>query len=216
MNLSSFLYSHTNLRGLEIIKPRFEVSIDQFIPTLDSLTLDIQHLTKKTLLIARHIHNFKLGSQLRTINPEIFDLLSHRLHHLDLSDIDLSQMTSDSRCDLIKYIFKHSHDQLNIIYPQMKSLNECDCTRIFLHHIQSINNHPYDSTCSKLCHFSDCQTISEYFKEKYPLDNQSNQSFYQKNEPLSAVEIISDPVDVDMINFLINQTSDHERNETQR
>jgi hypothetical protein len=132
---------------------------------------------------------------------------------LDLSDIDLSQMTSESRCSLIKYLFKHSHDQLNIIYPPTKSLNECDCARIFLHHIQSIND---ESTCSKLCHLSDCQTISEYFKEKYPLENQSNRSFYQKNEPLSAVEIISDPVDVDMINFLINQTSDHERNETQR
>jgi hypothetical protein len=108
MNLSSFLSLHTNLRGLEIIKPRFEVSIDQFIPTLDSLTLDIQHLTKKTLLIARHIYNFKLGSQLRTIHPEIFDLLSHRLHHFDLSDMDLSQMTFDSRCYLIKYLSQHS------------------------------------------------------------------------------------------------------------
>jgi hypothetical protein len=210
MNLSSFLSLHTNLRGLEIIKPRFDVSIDQFIPTLDSLTLDIQHLTKKTLLIARHIHNFKLGSQLRTIDPEIFNLLSHRLHHFDLSDIDLSQMTFDSRCYLIKYLSQHSHNQLNIIYPSTKSFNECDCIRIFLDHIQSkTNNHSNDTTCLKLCQFNDCQTISEYFREKYPLDNQII-------EPLSVVEIFSDPVDIDMIHFLINQTSDQERNEMQR
>jgi hypothetical protein len=36
------------------------------------------------------------------------------------------------------------------------------------------------------------------------------------NEHLHAVEIFSDPIDVEMISFLINQTSDHERNETQR
>jgi hypothetical protein len=61
----------------------------------------------------------------------------------------------------------------------------------------------------KLCHLSDCQIISEYFKEKYPLiSNETNN--------LSTIEIFSDPVDVDMISFLINQTSDQERNETQR
>ena len=219
MNLSSFLSSYTNLRGLEIIQPRFEVSIDQLIPTLDSLTLDIQHLNKKTFLVARHIYNLKLGAQLRTIRPEVFDLLSHRLHHFDLSDVDLSQMTSDSRCHLIKYLSKHSHDQLNIVYPQMKSLNECDCARVFLNQMQSKQHSP-DSTCSNLCHFSDCQTISEYFKGKYPLMNQSdyetNPIIDQKNEPIADMEIFSDAVDVDMINFLLNQTSDQERNQIHR
>ena len=91
-----------------------------------------------------------------------------------------------------------------------KSLPVPSMARIFLNHIQSINN---ETTCSKLCHLSDCQTISEYFKDKYPLENQSNQSF---NQPLSAVEIISDPVDDDLFELLMNQTSDQERNETQR
>jgi hypothetical protein len=222
MNLSSFLLSYTNLRGLEIIKPRFEVSIDQLIPTLDSLTLDIEHLTEKTFLIARHIYNLKLGSQLRTIKPEIFNLLSRRLHHLDLSNVDLSQLTSDSRCHLITYLSKHSQDKLNIIYPRIKYLDECDCARIFLNDIQLKITNNNDSTCPKLCHLSDCQTISEHFKEKYPLiisNNQSNYILYEKNnfnEDLSAVEIFSDPVDTDMISFLINQTSDQEKNETQR
>jgi hypothetical protein len=226
MNLSSFLLSHRNLRGLEIIKPRFEVSIDQLIPTLDSLTLDIEHLNQKTLLVARHIQNLKLGSQLRTINSEIFQWLSRRLHHLDLSDIDLSQMTSDSRCHLIKYLSKHSQDYLNIIYPRMKYLNECHCARIFIDHIQFKNNYNNDSICYRLCHFSDCPTISEYFKDKYPFiipDHQSHPIFNETmdeknnlNEYLPAVEIFSDPFDVDMISFLINQTSDQERNETQR
>jgi len=215
MNLSSFLISHKNLRGLEIIKPRFEVSIDQLIPTLDSLSLDIEHLNEKTLLIARHIHNLKLGSRLRTIEPNIFNLLSHRLHHLDLSDIDLSQMTSNSRCYLLKYLSNNSQIQLNIIYPKINYLNECDCARLFLNDIQfKINNNNHnDSICSKLCHLSDCQIISEYFKEKYPLI--SNETIDEKKN-LSTIEIYSDPVDVDMINFLINQTSDQERNETQR
>lgn len=225
MNLSSFIYTHRNLRGLEIIRPRFEVSIDQLIPTLDSLTLDIEHLNEKTLLLARHIYNFKLGSQLRTIKPEVFNLFSHRLQHLDLSDIDLSQMTSKSRCHLIKYLSKNSQrqQQLMIIYPQTKSFNECDCTQIYLNDLQSKINNFIDLTCPKLCQLNDCQIISDYFKEKYPL-NQSNlilnETFVEKNhfnqQLLSAVEIYSDPVDNDIISFLINQTSDQEKNETQR
>jgi hypothetical protein len=87
--------------------------------------LDANH--KKTLLVARHIHNFKLRSQLRTTNPEIFQFLSHRLQHLDLSGIDLSQMTSDSRCHLIKNLSKHLQDHLNIIYDRIKYLKECHC-----------------------------------------------------------------------------------------
>jgi hypothetical protein len=98
----------------------------------------------------------------------------------------------------------------------MKSLNECDCTQIFLNYLQSKTLNSNDSTCSKLCQLNDCPTISEYFKEKYPVDNQLNEIINVKDEPLSAVEIISDSVDDDMINYLINQTTDQERNETQR
>jgi hypothetical protein len=226
MNLSSFLPSHTNLRGLEILKPRFDVSIDQLLPTLDSLTLDVEDLNEKTLLAARHIHNLKLGSRLHIIDPEIFTLLSRRLRHFDLSDVDLSHMTSDSRCHLIKYLSKNSHKQLNIIYPRIENLTECDCARLYINHIQLVPKFQYknDPTCLKLCRFSDCQTISEYFREKYPLIIDENQPILIPNETnnnntdeqLQSVDIFSDPVDFDMIDFLINQTSDQERNDTQR
>jgi hypothetical protein len=224
MNLSSFLPSYRNLRGLEILKPRFDVFIDQLIPTLDSLTLDIEDLTEKNLLAALHIHNLKLGSRLRTINPRIFILLSRRLHNLDLSDIDLSQMTSESRCHLIKYLSKNSHHQLNIIFPKFENLTECNCARLFLNHIQLIHklNEKKNSICLKQCCFSDCQIISEYFRRNYPLiinDNQSSLIPNEKsqfNEYLPSVDLFSDPIDLDIVGFLINQTSEQERNETQR
>ena len=217
MNLSSFLFSHRNLRGLEIIKPRFDLSIDQFLPTLDSLTLDIEYLNKKTLLIARHIHNLKLGGQLRRIEPDVFQSLSRRLHHLDFSEIDFSQMTSESRCYLLQYLSKHSEDHLNILYPRMRSFDECHCPKLFLESIRwKYRNH---SSCSAICQLSDCPIISEYFQKNFPFISHEPMNNEQKNideQPLSLVEIFSDPVDVDMANFLISQTSDQERNLTQR
>ncbi|CAF3300691.1 unnamed protein product [Rotaria socialis] len=69
----------------------------------DSLTIYVEDLNEKTLFAARHIYNLKLGSSLRSIDPKIFVLLSRQLHHLDLSDISISQMKSDSRCHLNKY-----------------------------------------------------------------------------------------------------------------
>ena len=205
MNLSSFLSSYLNLRGLEIIQPRFDLSIDQFLPKLDSLTLDIEYLTKKTLLFARHIYNLKIGSQLRRIDPEIFQYFSHRLHHLDLSEIDLTQMTSESRCALVEYLSKHFQDHLNIIYPRMIYSSECHCAKLFLEDLQYRKNVGH-SSCSTLCRFSDCGVISEYF----------NRNFSLIDQPMSPVEILSDPLDLDITDFLISQTTDQERNETQR
>lgn len=217
MNLTSFLFSHRNLRGLEIIKPRFDLSIDQFLPTLDSLTLDIEYLNTKTLLIARHIHNLKLGSQLRRMDRDVFQYLSRRLHHLDLSEIDFSQMTSDSRCYLLEYLSKHSQDHLNILYPPMKSSNECHCPGLFLESIQwKYRNH---SSCSAICQLSDCSIISQYFQKNYPLiqhEQINNDEKKNSDEYVPPIEIFSDPVDIDMANFLINQTSDEEKNQTQR
>ncbi|CAF2441927.1 unnamed protein product [Rotaria sp. Silwood2] len=229
MNLNSFLLSHKNLRGLEIIKPRFEVSIDEFIPTLDSLTIDIEDLNEKTLFAARHIYNLKLGSSLHTIDPKIFVLLSQRLHHLDLSDVNLSQMKSDSRCHLIKYILKNYQQRLNIILPRVKNLTECDCARLFINHIQLNQYFKKNfnfSTCSKLCYFNDCPTIRQYFKEVYPLFTDENQLNHinkgiinnnknSSNEYLSSVDIFSDSIDVHMMSFLMNQTNDQERNLTE-
>ncbi|CAF1293318.1 unnamed protein product [Adineta steineri] len=228
MNLSSFVPSYINLRRLEIMKPSFEVSINYLIPSLDFLTLDIEHLTDKTLLAARHIRHLKLGSRLRTINSDVLNLLSNRLYYFDLSDIDLSQMTLDSHCLLLKYFSNNSQQQqLNIIYPRIENLNECNCDRLFLNSIQinskSYSNNNY-STCSKLCMFSDCQIISEYFKEKYSLNKDDliyivNETINDKNnsnEHFSSIDLYSDPIDVDMMSFLINQTDEQERNETQR
>ncbi|CAF1460230.1 unnamed protein product [Rotaria magnacalcarata] len=229
MNLSSFLPSHRNFRGLEIIKPRFQITIDQFIPTLDSLTIDVEDFNSKTLFAARHIYNLKLGSSLRTIDPETFHLLSKRLHHLDLSDINLSQMKSYSRCHLIKYLSNNYQRRLNIILPQVENLTECDCARLFIKHIQLSENikKKYNfSTCSKLCYFSDCPTISEYFRAVYPLsidENSLNDSDIEtmnnrkfSNEFLPSIDVFSDSVDFQMMNFLVNQTSDQEKNLTQR
>ncbi|UJR23995.1 hypothetical protein I4U23_026961 [Adineta vaga] len=228
MNLSSFLPSYTNLRGLEIIKPKFDVLINHFIPTLDSITLNIEHITEKTLLAARHIRHLKLGSRLRTINPQVLMTLSRRLYQLDLSTIDLSQMTIDSRCHLLTYLSNHSQLQINILYPRFENSTECNCDRLFIDHIQSYLKveQIIDSTCSKLCTFSDCQVVSEYFKEKYPLMMNEeelihilNETIHEKNitdEHFSAVDLFDDAVDVDMMSFLMNQTSEQERNKTQR
>lgn len=224
MNLSSFLPSYKNLRGLEIIKPRFEVSIDQFIPTLDYLNIDVENLSEKTLLAARHIYHLKLGSSLRRIDPKIFTLLSQRLQHLDLSDINLSQMKSDSRCDLIEYLSKNYQNQINIILPRIENITDCDCTHLFIKHIQLRENlkkiYNFSITCSKLCYLNDCPIISEYFKKTYPLsidenpfdsiDNETINDNINSNEYLSLFDVSSDSIDLQMMFFLVNQTNDQE------
>lgn len=229
MNLSSFFPSHKNLRGLEIIRPRFNVLIDQLIPTLDSLTIDIEDLNEKTLFAARHIYNLKLGPSLRSIDPKIFVLLSRRLHHLDLSDILLSQMKSDSRCHLIKYLHDNYRRDLNIIFPQLENLTECDCSRLFINQIQSNSNIEKTfnfPTCSKLCHLSDCEILREYFKQSDPLYIKESQPNYIQNETiehktpftkyLPSIDLLSDSGDDQMINFLVNQTKEDEKNFTFR
>jgi hypothetical protein len=218
MDLDSFIPLYNNLRGLELIKPRFEVSIDRFIPTLDFLSLDIEYLNERTLTSVRHINHFKLGSRLRRINPHVLNSLSNRLKIFDLSQIDLSEMTSDSRCYLI-YFIKNYYRSINIIYPQIEYSTECDCARLILHDIQSIKNHKDTSICSKQCRFSDCSVISEYFRDKSPLfvdDNPSIHVLTDKNEDLPSVDLFADPIDVDMMSFLINQTNNQQINHNQR
>jgi len=87
MDLDSFIPLYNNLRGLELLRPRFEVSIDRLIPTLDFISLDIEYLNERTLLSGRHINHFNLDSRLRRIHPQV--------------------MTSDSRCYLIHFIIKN-------------------------------------------------------------------------------------------------------------
>jgi hypothetical protein len=222
MDLGSFLPEYNNLRGLKLIKPRFEVSINRFVPTLDSITLDIEYLNARTLLSARHISNLKLGSSLRRIDREVFYFLPNRLRTFDFDDINLSEMISDSRCHLIDFISNNYHrQQLNIIYPRLENLTECDCARLILNDFQSKKRFEdnKDLLCSKQCRFSDCSTISGYFLQKYPLFSNRNEESIVSNEinsNLPSVDLFPDPIDIDMMHFLINQTDVQQPNTNQR
>lgn len=230
MNLSSFLPSHSNLRGLELIKPLFDVFINHFIPSLERVTLDVEHLTDKTLLAARHIRQLKLGSSLRTIHSAFFSSLSRRLTSLDLSAVDLSQMTIDSRCQLLTYLSSNARGTLTIVFPRTDNATECNCQQLFLDdlHPQPKATTGIELTCAKLCTFSDCPTVSEHFKEKYQsvvVDEDQPSALLEatieeeKNvtvEHFAPVDLVDEVVDVDMLNFLINQTSERELNETRR
>lgn len=202
MDLQTFLPIYTNLRGLTIIKPRFEIIIDRFIPTLELLSLDIEEFNERTISSAKHIHHLKLSSRLRRIDPQVFNSLINHLKTLDLSLIDLSSMTLDSRCYLIHFLLHISQQTINVILPEITLLDECDCSRVLLLHLQS--NEPHDnSICSKQCRFNDCPVISEFFRKKYPLFNQEDQ-----HDDLPSVDLFEDPIDVRTINFLVNQTNE--------
>jgi hypothetical protein len=213
MDLESFIPLYNNLRGLELIRPRFEVSIDKLIPTLDSLSLDIEYLNEQTLLSARHIHNLKLGSRLRRINPQVLYFSSNRLKTFDLSEVDLSSMTSDSRCHLVNFISNNYRRQINIILPRIEYLTECDCAKIILNDIQLMRKSKDDLSCSRQCRFSDCLSISEYFQKNYPLfinDNHVKHISNETNEDLPSIDLFSDQIDVHMMSFLINQTNNQQ------
>ncbi|UJR24785.1 hypothetical protein I4U23_006160 [Adineta vaga] len=206
MDLNSFIPRYHNLRGLELIKPRFEVSIDKLIPTLDSLLLDIEYVNERTLLGAQHIHYLKLGSRLRRIHSQVFHSLPKHLRLFDLSDINLSEMTTDSLCLLIQFIYNTIQQQLNIIYPRIETLTECNCARLILNDIRSkiiSKDHlPNESICSKQCRFSICPIISEHFREKYPLVANN----FNFNDDLPSIDLYSDPSDIALMSFLANQT----------
>jgi hypothetical protein len=211
MDLDSFIPLYNNLRGLEIIKPRFEVSINRLIPTLDFLSIDIEYLNDQTIISARHINHFKLGSRLRRINPQVLNSLANRLKIFDLSQIDLSEMTSDSRCYLIHFI-KNYYRAISIIFPRIEYSIECDCARLILDDIRSIKTYKDTSICSKQCRFSDCSVISEYYQEKFVSvidDNQPIHILTETNEDLPSVDLFADPSDVHMMRYLINQTDDN-------
>ena len=164
-NLSSFHRHFSNLRGLELFNPRFDVSIDEYLPWLDSLTLDVEHLTSRTFLFAHHIDSLTIGSRLRRTDPEVFYSFPPRLKHLDLSQVDLSQLTPDSLCSLLHFLLHISSPELLLLVPHSSTLNECDCPRLFL---QSIGPTPakFDRSCFNQCRFTDCSTLSEFFSKQ--------------------------------------------------
>ncbi|CAF4413080.1 unnamed protein product, partial [Adineta steineri] len=123
-------------------------------------------------------------------------------------------MTPDSRCYLIDFIHKNYQRQLNLILPRIETLTECDCARLILQDIQLNKkfqeNLSNDNSCSKQCRFSDCSTISDYFREKSPLfinPNRFNNIPSEINDNLPSVDVFSDSRDIDTMNFLINQTN---------
>jgi len=75
---------------------------------------------------------------------------------------------------------------------EMKHVKECNCARIYLEHIRT-----NQSTCLNQCYLDDCPIVSQFFKDKYLLTNQSNTN----NE---FVEIVAEPIETDFIDYLIN------------
>ena len=199
MDLSSFSRQFENLRGLELLNPRFSVSIDEYLPRLEWLTLDVEHLTDRTFLFARHIEYLQIGSRLRRIDPQLFYTFPPRLKHFDLSQVDLAQLTPESLCSLLHFLSHISRREGTLFFPRSSSLAECDCPRLFLQSLPSgrVKN---DRSCSKQCRFNDCPTLSEFFRKKFPLVPQ------KKNDGVLAVDLADDQFDGSVIGFLNNQT----------
>ena len=214
MNLTSFSSSYQNLRGLEIIESRFDISIDQFLPSLDSLTIDVENFNEKTVFAARHISHLKLGSRLRRLDSKVFSSsFFRRLRSLDLSQVDLSQLTSDARCSLIEYLHKTLHQQLNFISPELENPSDCQCAQLFLLHLIYKSTDLHYSTCSRQCQLTDCSLISEYFRSRYPLlinENPLNQisdeNQTNENGNLPVIDLDEDSIDDHLFKFLINPT----------
>lgn len=200
MDLTSFLPRHRNLRGLELLEPRFDVSIDQFLPSLDSLTIDVEEFDRRTVLAARHIHHLKFGSRLRRVDGEVFSpTFFRRLHQLDFSLVNLSQLTTDTQCQLSDYLATNLHQRVNFVFPSLNNLtDECLCSQMFLLDVLFQRRDPI---CAKQCRFNDCPRIRDYFREKYPLVIEPEKNL------LPAIEFVADPIDEHLMQFLVNQTT---------
>lgn len=206
MNLSSFQADRfDNLRGLELINPRFPVAIDEYLPRLDWLSLDVEHLTERTFHFARHIQSLKIGARLRRIDSNVFYSFPSRLKHLDLSQVDLAELTPDSLCYLIHYLSHLSQRETHLVFPRTSSVKQCNCPRLFL---QAIRKPPVTrrntQACAKRCRFTDCQTISEFFRKKFPLGTEQQQQ--QPDDGLPSVDFAGDDVDGSLMGFIISQT----------
>lgn len=210
IDLNSFVYLHDNLNEIELIRPHFEISIDKFLPSLKSLSIDVEFLNERTLLSARHISKLKLGSNLHRINPNVFQFNLNHLKTFDLSQIDLLEMISDSRCFLIKFIIEN-FKRIHFLYPKVGQLNACHCIRLIFNEIQSIQLSNEQNLCSKQCRFTDCPAISQYFTNKYSFDRRNNNEIAilneENEEDLPSIDLYSDRNDFDIITFLTNQST---------
>ena len=209
MDLSSFQSDrYENLRGLEVINPRFAVTIDEYLPRLDWLSLDVEHLTERTFHFARHIQSLKIGARLRRIDSNVFYSFPARLKHLDLSQVDLAELTPESLCYLIHYLSQLSQRETHLVFPRTSSVKQCNCPRLFL---QAIRRPPTTTTrrnnqaCAKRCRFTDCQTISEFFRKKFPLITEQQQQ-QQPDDGLPSVDFAGDEIDGSLMGFIIGQT----------
>jgi hypothetical protein len=175
-------------------------------------------LTERTFLAASHIRHLKLGSRLRRIDGRLFASFPTHLAQFDVSDVTLSEMTSDSRCHLIHYIGQmvHVQRQSNVMLPRLDHLTPCDCARLFLDQIGLVHARASTSSvsCSEQCQFSDCPTISEFFRRKFSLlANESPPTVNSSNGRdgvLPSVDLLPDHIDVELIRFLMNQRDDEQ------
>lgn len=201
MNLSSFVPFYQNLRRLEILQPRFDVFIDQFLPSLDSLTIDVEEFSEKTVFAARHISSLKFGPRLRRFDSKIFSstLFFRRLRFLDLSDVNLSELTSESRCSLMEYLQKYLHHQLNIRFPKLDPTHHCQCAELFLLHFLYPSTDFHHSTCPQQCQLTDCSIIRDYFREKYSSNRMNVES-------LQTIELDEENFNEHLFPFIFNPT----------
>ena len=203
MNLSSF-QSHRfeNLRGLELINPRFPVTIDEYLPRLNWLILDVEHLTARTFLYARQIQSLKLGARLRRIDSDVFYSFPSQLKDLDLSQVDLAELTPDSLCYLIHYLSNVAQRETHLLAPRTSSANRCDCPRLFLQASRRrATAKKTNQACAKRCRFTDCQTISDFFRKKFPLIPEEKQT----KDELPSVDFAGDDIDGSLIGFINSQ-----------
>lgn len=201
MNLKTFVGSYENLHRLEILEPRFDIEINEFLPSLESLTIDVEHFHEKTLFAARHIQKLKFGSRLRHLDRNVLVPISkfRRLRFLDLSDVNLSQMTIESRCFLLEYLQKIFNSQFQFLFPQIENSTDCQCEKLYLLHLISFSNDFQDSICSKQCQMNSCRLIREYFQTK-------DFSTSISNENLPIIDLSLDSFDEHLFPFVYNPT----------
>ena len=201
MNLKTFVGSYENLHRLEILEPRFEIEMNEFLPSLESLTIDVENFHEKTLFAARHIQKLKFGPRLRHFDPNVLVSISkfRRLRFLDLSDVNLSQMTIESRCFLLEYLQKIFNSQFQFLFPKIENSTDCQCEKTYLLHLISVSNDFQHSICSKQCQMNSCRLIREYFQTK-------DFSTSISNENLPMIDLSLDSFDDHLFPFVYNPT----------
>ncbi|CAF0799981.1 unnamed protein product, partial [Didymodactylos carnosus] len=200
MNLTDFQH-YSNLRGLILIQPNFPVRIHVFLSALDTLVFDVERIYSTSLIGAKNINYLKLGNRLRTIDPFSFRPL-HRLSRLDLYDVDLSQLTLDTRCILTEFI-QDNKQHLLIIYPFTQITSYCECTQLFFDITRSKKLLSDENiVCAKRCRFSNCLIINQFFRIMIPLEIVKDKERNMKKNDDNDILIVDHDHRPDDIDFL--------------